>query len=453
MRARQPSSAAGPQPLKKPDADAALEGHNARSLPTQQAPDSPEAVLSLERAFFEPSTRALTLCFPIVYDEMTTWKGGKTRKLNKRHQNTTTTNPMRWEVALKEEWMRGCLADVSPRRTVAVAGEDRGQALDRHLPDGAFASILPLNSMDCRQEEIVQSLMASYCEVGGINHVDCGALPSKQAIASLCEDLLQVLFPGFYSEDAVSSQDLELMTHELVASIRERLRTEVRRSLRLRDQSGNHHEEAMKLVCDFMVKLPEVRRLLQTDVQAAYEGDPAARSYEEIILAYPGPEAIAVQRTAHLLYTLGVPLIPRMMTEWAHGRTGIDIHPGAQIGSHFFIDHGTGVVIGETCSIGSRVKLYQGVGLVARSLAQGQALAGKKRHPTIEDNVTIYAGATIVGGDTIVGARSTIGANVFLMESVAPDMVYALGDQEHRIRDRKSTPVTKAPKTPEKEAV
>ncbi|WP_345735427.1 serine O-acetyltransferase EpsC [Prosthecobacter algae] len=289
--------------------------------------------------------------------------------------------------------------------------------------------------------------MTSYKEVGGINHVDCGALPSKQAIATLCEDLLQVLFPGFYSQDAVSSHDLELMTHELVASTRERLRTEIRRSLRLRDQTGNHHEEAMKLVCDFMVKLPEVRRLLQTDVQAAYEGDPAARSYEEIILAYPGLEAIAIQRTAHQLYSMGVPLIPRMMTEWAHGRTGIDIHPGAQIGSHFFIDHGTGVVIGETCSIGTRVKLYQGVGLVARSLAQGQALAGKKRHPTIGDNVTIYAGATIVGGDTVVGARSTIGANVFLMESVAEDMIYALGDQEHRIRDRKNTPLTKVPKT------
>ncbi len=301
--------------------------------------------------------------------------------------------------------------------------------------------------MDCRQEEIVQSLMTSYKEVGGINHVDCGALPSKQAIATLCEDLLQVLFPGFYSVDAVSSHDLELMTHELVASTRERLRTEIRRSLRLRDQTGNHHEEAMKLVCDFMVKLPEVRRLLQTDVQAAYEGDPAARSYEEIILAYPGLEAIAIQRTAHQLYSMGVPLIPRMMTEWAHGRTGIDIHPGAQIGSHFFIDHGTGVVIGETCSIGTRVKLYQGVGLVARSLAQGQALAGKKRHPTIGDNVTIYAGATIVGGDTVVGSRSTIGANVFLMESVAEDMIYALGDQEHRIRDRKNTPLTKVPKT------
>ena len=302
--------------------------------------------------------------------------------------------------------------------------------------------------MDCRQEEIVQSLMASYCEVGGINHVDSGNLPSKRAIAVLCEDLLQVLFPGFFTEDALSSQDLELLTHERVAGMRERLNVEVRRSLRLADGKGdNHREEAMKLVCDFMVRLPEVRALLQMDVQAAFDGDPAARSFEEIILAYPGLEAIAVQRIAHLLYKAGVPLLPRMMTEWAHSRTGIDIHPGAEIGSHFFIDHGTGVVIGETCQIGSHVNLYQGVGLVAKSLAAGQGLAGKKRHPTLEDYVTIYAGATIVGGDTVIGARSIIGANVFLMESVSQDMVYALGDQEHRIRDRKQTPLKKSPVT------
>ena len=288
--------------------------------------------------------------------------------------------------------------------------------------------------------------MASYCEVGGINHVDSGNLPSKRAIAVLCEDLLQVLFPGFFSEDALSSQDLELLTHERVAGMRERLNIEVRRSLRLTDGNGdNHREAAMKLVCDFMVRLPEVRQLLQTDVQAAFDGDPAARSFEEIILAYPGLEAIAIQRSAHLLYKAGVPLLPRMMTEWAHGRTGIDIHPGAKIGPYFFIDHGTGVVIGETCEIGERVKLYQGVGLVARSLAAGQQLKGTKRHPTIEDHVTIYAGATIVGGDTVIGARSIIGANVFLMESVAPDMVYALGDQEHRIRDRKQTPLKISP--------
>lgn len=291
--------------------------------------------------------------------------------------------------------------------------------------------------MDCRQNEIVTSLMASYCEVGGINHVDCGNLPSKHAIATLCEDLLHLLFPGFFSEEAVSSKELEVMTNELVASIRERLNVEVRRSMRLNGEDGAKDVDTAALVCRFMLALPEVRALLQTDVEAAFEGDPAARGFEEIILAYPGLEAIAVQRTAHVLYQENVPLIPRMMTEWAHGRTGIDIHPGAEIGTHFFIDHGTGVVIGETATLGHHVKLYQGVGLVARSLAAGQALRGKKRHPTLEDHVTVYANATIVGGDTIIGARSTIGANVFILESVAPDMLYALGQQSHQVKEKK----------------
>jgi serine O-acetyltransferase len=275
--------------------------------------------------------------------------------------------------------------------------------------------------MDCRQEEIVQSLMASYCEVGGINHVDSGNLPSKRAIAVLCEDLLKVLFPGFFSEDALSSQDLELLTHERVAGMRERLNIEVRRSLRLSDGGGaNHHEQAMKLVCDFMVSLPAVRQLLQTDVQAAFDGDPAARSFEEIILAYPGLEAIAIQRSAHLLYKSGVPLLPRMMTEWAHGRTGIDIHPGAQLGSHFFIDHGTGVVIGETAIVGTGVRLYQHVTLGARSplgAARRSPRERYARHPIVGDDVVIYAGATILGRVTI-GDGATIGGNVWLLDDV-----------------------------------
>jgi serine O-acetyltransferase len=312
-----------------------------------------------------------------------------------------------------------------------------------------FFAFIAWVMMDCQQAEIVRNLLSSYSEVGGINHVDCGNLPSKAAISSFCEDLLHLIFPGFYSEVAVASSELELLTNELVAAIREQLTVEVRRSLRLKPGLENVQGEAVRQVCGFLMRLPEVRALLQTDVEAAFNGDPAARSYEEIILAYPGLEAIAIQRSAHLLYRSGVPLLPRMMTEWAHSRTGIDIHPGAMLGSHFFIDHGTGVVIGETCEIGSHVKLYQGVGLVAKSLAAGQALAGKKRHPTLEDHVTIYAGATIVGGDTVIGARSIIGANVFLMESVPPDMIYALGDQEHRIREKKAT--VRAPSTPGRE--
>jgi serine O-acetyltransferase len=170
-----------------------------------------------------------------------------------------------------------------------------------------------------------------------------------------------------------------------------------------------------------LARLPDVRELLRTDTEAAFSGDPAALSKEEVIVSYPFVEAVAVQRVAHELYLRNIALLPRLMTEWAHARTGIDIHPGAQIGTHFFIDHGTGTVIGETATIGNHVKLYQGVGLVARSLAGGQQLKGVKRHPTLCDHVTIYANATIVGGDTVVGERSTIGANVFLMESVAPN--------------------------------
>ena len=166
--------------------------------------------------------------------------------------------------------------------------------------------------------------------------------------------------------------------------------------------------------------------LLQTDTAAAYEGDPAAGSREEVIVAYPFIEAIAVQRLAHELYLDNVPLIPRMMTEWAHARTGMDLHPGAQIGTHFFVDHCTGTVVGETAVIGNHVKMYQGVGLVARSLAAGQALRGHKRHPTLEDRVTVYAGATIIGGDTVVGEGSTIGASVFLTNSVPPNSLVVL---------------------------
>ena len=298
--------------------------------------------------------------------------------------------------------------------------------------------------MDCQQQEIVNNLMASYREVGGINHVDCGNLPSKRTITALCEDLLQLLFPGFFSDEAVSSNELELMTTELVAGIRQRLNEEVRQSLRMvAADGGDYAQTAGALVCRFMGQLPAVRALLATDVEAAYEGDPAARSFEEIILAYPGLEAIAIQRSAHLLYNEKVPVIPRMMTEWAHSRTGIDIHPGAQIGSHFFIDHGTGVVIGETCRIGKRVKLYHGVTLGARSFQKdddGKLVKGTKRHPDVEDGAILYPNATVLGGDTVIGARSTIGANVFLMESVPPDMVYAVGDQEHLIRDKRNAP-------------
>ena len=274
--------------------------------------------------------------------------------------------------------------------------------------------------------ELTDQLIESYARVGGINHLDGKNLPSKTAIASISCDLLRLLFPGFFDDMPVHSSQLKVETATLMDSVLSRLGDEIYKSLeyaapRKKTDSRDSSRVAHAQTLDFLNNLPQVRDLLQTDTEAAYQGDPAALSKEEVIVAYPFVEAIAVQRLAHELYLQGIPLIPRIMTEWAHGRTGIDLHPGAEIGSHFFIDHGTGTVIGETTVIGRHVKLYQGVGLVARSLSGGQSLRGQKRHPTLEDRVTIYANATIVGGETVVGAGSTIGASVFLTHSVAPN--------------------------------
>jgi serine O-acetyltransferase len=219
------------------------------------------------------------------------------------------------------------------------------------------------------------------------------------------------------------------------------LEDEIRKSLEYNPPPEYHKSKlssaAHSLTLEFLESLPRVRELLQTDVEAAFNGDPAALSKEEVIVAYPFVETIAVQRLAHELYLKNIPLIPRIMTEWAHARTGMDLHPGAQIGTHFFVDHCTGTVIGETCVIGDHVKMYQGVGLVAKSLAAGQALRGHKRHPTIEDHVTIYAGATIMGGDTVVGEGSTIGANVFLTESVPPYSLVVQEDANVKVMSKK----------------
>jgi serine O-acetyltransferase len=243
------------------------------------------------------------------------------------------------------------------------------------------------------------------------------------------------MFPGFRSEALVSSQDLAETTRTRIRNLHARLKTEMCRSLGKIPPNEAAEAKAEELLSAFLAELPPVRRILWTDIDAAYEGDPAAKSYEEIILAYPALEAIAIYRMAHLLYDK-VPLIPRIMTEWAHSRTGIDIHPGAQIGSHFFIDHGTGVVIGETCEIGSRVKLYHGVTLGARSFQKnehGKIKKGGKRHPKVEDDVTIYPNSTVLGGETVIGARSTIGGNVFLVQSVPPDSLVYYEEKQLRI--------------------
>lgn len=292
--------------------------------------------------------------------------------------------------------------------------------------------------MDCEQQKIVDSLLDSYQEIGGINRIDSANLPSKRTVIATCERLLQLLFPGYHDEEPIPADELEMITGERIAALVDSLQVEVAKTLRLRDGgNGETHagmaKQARELVCRFLADLPELRRLLQTDVEAAYEGDPAAKNFDEIILAYPCIEAIAIQRAAHCLYELDVPLIPRIMTEYAHSLTGIDIHPGATIGTHFFIDHGTGVVIGETCVIGNHVKLYHGVTLGARNFPKdenGRIVKGNKRHPNVEDHVVVYPHATVLGGKTTIGKGSTIGANVFLRESIpANSFVTTVGEK------------------------
>jgi serine O-acetyltransferase len=285
-------------------------------------------------------------------------------------------------------------------------------------------------------EKITDQIVDSFHKYGGINHLDGVNLPSREAVVDITRDLLRIVFPGFYDKEPIHSDQLEEYTSELVASIARRLQNEIHKSLDYRpcdacdpnDLAGT----AAHVTMEFLSEIPAVRAILQTDVTAAYEGDPAAISNEEIILAYPGIEAIAVQRLAHVLYKRRVALIPRIMTEWAHNKTGIDIHPGATIGTEFFIDHGTGVVIGETAVIGKRVKIYQGVTLGAKSFQKdekGRIVKGIKRHPHIEDDVTIYASATILGPVTI-GRGSIVGGNVWLLDSVPPNtVVYMEGGQ------------------------
>jgi len=254
-------------------------------------------------------------------------------------------------------------------------------------------------------------------------------LPGTAAITAVLEKLLGVLYPGCHGQSPVAHDSCHLQLKGTLEQIATELYDQSHRTLEYACKRakciscGDCAEQARKTVTALLDGLPAIRDMLQEDIQAAYEGDPAARTTMEIVMSYPGLYAITVHRLAHALYQQGLPLIPRVMSEHAHARTGIDIHPGASIGSGFFIDHGTGVVIGETCRIGRRVKLYQGVTLGALSFAKdetGALVKGVKRHPDVEDNVVIYAGATILGGDTIIGRDSVIGGNVWLIHSVPP---------------------------------
>jgi len=277
--------------------------------------------------------------------------------------------------------------------------------------------------------QIIEKILDTYQDDKGINHIEGPNLPAREAVEEIVVDLLNVIFPGYYEKLEISREEVSLYIWERIVSIYHNLSREIVKSLKtIADMEGKTDDEltamAVQKTLAFLVRLPHVRKKLTGDVAAAYDGDPAAKSFDEIILCYPGLAAIAVYRVAHELYMLEIPLIPRIMAEFAHGKTGIDIHPGASIGDNFFIDHGTGVVIGETSVIGNAVRIYQGVTLGALSFKKdkdGRVMKGGKRHPTIDDNVVIYAGATILGGETVVGKNSIIGGNVWLLESVPPN--------------------------------
>jgi serine O-acetyltransferase len=286
---------------------------------------------------------------------------------------------------------------------------------------------------------IKQALLASYELYGGINHLDGANLPSEESVNRLASDLMHVLFPGFFEQSCVTKQNIGTVIEHRLVEISTRLATEIEKCLRFaHDTEPDVH--AREYTDIILRRLPAVREILQTDVTAAFHGDPAARSVEEIILAYPCVLVISLQRIAHEMYLLGVPLLPRMLTEYAHERTGTDIHPGAQIGPYFFIDHCTGVVIGETTRIGAQVKIYQGVTLGAKSFevdAAGDPVKGVKRHPDVGDHVTIYAHATILGGDTRIGAHSIVGANVWLLKSIPPNSIAHYKGENLVVRPRR----------------
>jgi serine O-acetyltransferase len=294
--------------------------------------------------------------------------------------------------------------------------------------------------------EITEAIVATYTECSHINHLGHRPLPNREAVVDILEDLLEILYPGFVRRQNLHMGNVEYHVGDLVDGLHDKLTQQIARALRHDyDQDGSpvdFEALAQQKAVELLKRLPDVRVVLEEDVQAAYEGDPAAKGYHEIIFCYPGLEAVTIYRIAHELLLLGVPLIPRMMTEYAHSKTGIDIHPGARIGRSFFIDHGTGVVIGETCDIGRRVKLYQGVTLGALSFprdADGNIIRGMKRHPTLEDEVVVYANATILGGDTVIGHRAVIGSSVWLTHSVDPYTVVSLEKPSLRIKGPDTT--------------
>ena len=272
-------------------------------------------------------------------------------------------------------------------------------------------------------KDLVNAVLESYDKYPVIQNIDCRSRINSESVNDLLEMIRKILFPGYFEIKNLRKDSIEYHVGELLENIEYNLTKQVMMAL---PHSSKYREadketlmeSAREITHHFLEKIPKLRDVLATDVQAGYEGDPAAFNTDEVIFSYPGMYAITVNRIAHELYLLGVPLIPRMMTEHAHSLTGIDIHPGASIGEYFFIDHGTGVVVGETTVIGKYVKIYQGVTLGALSTRQGQLLANVKRHPTIRDNVTIYSNSSVLGGETVIGENTIIGGNTFITASI-----------------------------------
>ncbi|MBR4626618.1 MAG: serine acetyltransferase [Ruminococcus sp.] len=299
-----------------------------------------------------------------------------------------------------------------------------------------------MSTFESNINDIVSDLIGYYEKENTKDNVGVFNHPDKEVIIDILSSLRKIIFPGYFRNGSTKVYTLRNNLSMLIEDVMFKLTKQIAIVLGGKDKNDEQIvEKAQRMTLEFVKRIRRIREYIETDVQAAYDGDPAAYSKDEIIYSYPGLFAILVNRIAHELFTLGVPVIPRMMTEYAHSETGIDIHPGATIGKYFFIDHGTGIVIGETTVIGSNVKIYQGVTLGALSTRGGQALKSKKRHPTIEDNVTIYSGASILGGDTVIGKDVVIGGNAFITRSVPDGAKVSVKNQELRYNYDASRPV------------
>ena len=289
-------------------------------------------------------------------------------------------------------------------------------------------------------EGIVDSILEDYRHGRDIDKLDPLVHPDKETVTDIILKLLRIVYPGSSRDKSYRMYNSRYNLSMLIEDVMYNLNKQI--ALVLRFQMGEEaaEEKAQEISLQFFREIPRVRAVCQTDVEAFYDGDPAAYSTDEIVFCYPGLFAVTVYRLAHVLYALRVPMLPRMMTEHAHSVTGIDINPGATIGNYFFIDHGTGIVVGETTVIGDHVKVYQGVTLGALTTRGGQSLRGRKRHPTIEDNVTIYAGASILGGETVIGRDCVIGSNVFITHSIPASTTVSVKSQELQFKSRKTEP-------------